>query len=249
MKNLFLTLFLSAAFLSHAQVGINTDSPDPSAILDIDSTTLGVKLPHVSITGFEDVTTIPSPAEGLVIYSPVSNTAVPNGIYFFNGTKWNLMGSKEGFDRIIRDEITLANATYTEYNGNDNGYGDYTTLFNGVDETGAATFHFNMNGGNTADWGFGFNWTDNYNITSVTLDGRNGCCTNRIDNVYVEIFNGGTLAYTSSIVGTAVTGDNVIAIPNIEGNEVRLTVANGGNSSATQAVMNFTELKIAGTRI
>lgn len=250
MKNFIIVLFIACYGVINAQVGINTSSPDPSAILDLESNSLGVKLPHVSITGFEDTTTIPSPAEGLIIYSPVSNSAVPNGIYFFNGTKWSLVGSKEGFDRLLVDEITLANATLTTQNSFVNTlYGNANSLFNGVDETGASTFHLNMNGGNTADWGMSYSWTDNYLITSVTLDGRNDCCTDRINNIFIEIYDNGTLVYSSPTIGNAVTGDNVISIPSVTGNEVRLVVANGGTSNNTLRIFNFTELKIAGTRI
>ena len=50
MKLQFLTLFISLLGLGYisAQVGINTNSPDPSAALDIQSTTGGLLIPRLS---------------------------------------------------------------------------------------------------------------------------------------------------------------------------------------------------------
>ncbi len=63
------TLFIITAlfFLQlNAQVGIGTTSPDPSSILDINSTTKGVLMPR--LTSLER-NAIVSPANGLIIYN------------------------------------------------------------------------------------------------------------------------------------------------------------------------------------
>jgi hypothetical protein len=61
-------------------MGINTDGSDPygSSMLDVKSTTKGLLLPRVALTGTGDVTTIASAATSLFVY----NTA--NGMYALN---------------------------------------------------------------------------------------------------------------------------------------------------------------------
>lgn len=65
-KILFLLSFtLSLVFLK-AQIGVNTDSPDVTAIVEIYSTSKGVLIPRLS-NGERDK--ILAPAEGLIIYN------------------------------------------------------------------------------------------------------------------------------------------------------------------------------------
>ncbi len=62
-----LAIFLSITFQLSAQVGINTDGsqPDPSAGLDVKFSNKGFLLPRMTV---EQRNSIPSPAEGLMIY-------------------------------------------------------------------------------------------------------------------------------------------------------------------------------------
>ncbi|WP_405378332.1 hypothetical protein [Nonlabens sp. Asnod3-A02] len=95
-----LFLFLSYASIStlHAQVGINTNTPDESSILDITSLNKGVLIPRISLTGPQDLTTITlkvgetKPATGLLIYNTATTGAslgrVSPGFYYYEGTKW-----------------------------------------------------------------------------------------------------------------------------------------------------------------
>ena len=66
MKKVTLLLFmLSLTWLSIAQVGINTITPDASSALDIESTTGGILIPR--LTQFQR-DAIALPAAGLMIY-------------------------------------------------------------------------------------------------------------------------------------------------------------------------------------
>ncbi len=83
MKNyLFLIAFLFFAKISFSQVAINTTgaSADPSAILDIKSTTKGFLPPRMDT---DQRNLIVSPAVGLTIY----NTTI-KAFQVYNGTKW-----------------------------------------------------------------------------------------------------------------------------------------------------------------
>lgn len=71
-------------------VGLGTNDPDKSAALDVTSTNKGVLLPRVALTGVTDATTIPSPANSLMIYNTATSSDVTPGYYFWNTSnlKW-----------------------------------------------------------------------------------------------------------------------------------------------------------------
>ncbi len=71
-------------------IGINATgaAPDTSAVLDVSSTTKGVLIPRVALTGTTDATTIPLPAISLLVYNTASASDVTPGYYYWNGSKW-----------------------------------------------------------------------------------------------------------------------------------------------------------------
>ena len=84
MKQIFnllaAVLFTATTF---AQVGINTETPDASAALDITSTTGGLLVPRMTETQRDAI----SPAAtGLMIYQ-TDGTA---GFYYYNGNSLNI---------------------------------------------------------------------------------------------------------------------------------------------------------------
>lgn len=76
----FLIVFFSIN-ASNSQVGIGTNTPAPSAQLDVTSTEKGFLPPRMNNSQRDLIT---SPATGLLIYQ-TDNTA---GYYFYNGTAW-----------------------------------------------------------------------------------------------------------------------------------------------------------------
>jgi len=95
MKNLFYLLFLVLSLSVSAQVGINNDNstPDPSAMLDVKSTTKGLLAPRMTQVQRNAIT---NPATGLTIFQ----TDVGPGLYYNAGTPaipaWSLVGSNAG---------------------------------------------------------------------------------------------------------------------------------------------------------
>lgn len=84
-KAILITSFLFS-FLSYAQVGINTDTPDESAALDITSTTRGLLPPRMTQ---EQREAISSPAAGLTVYQTNGNA----GLYLYDGSSWGVFNS------------------------------------------------------------------------------------------------------------------------------------------------------------
>jgi len=86
----FFTL-LAAVLLTvttYAQIGINNETPDASAALDIASTTGGLLPPRMSETNRDE---IPSAVAGLLIWC--SDCGISGQLQVFNGTEWtNLTG-------------------------------------------------------------------------------------------------------------------------------------------------------------
>jgi hypothetical protein len=96
-KKIFLLAIVSLALVSkstNAQVGIGTNAPNTSSILDVSASNKGVLLPRVSLSSETDAATIATPAKGLTVYN--TNVTMTNGngegIYMNVGTsaspKW-----------------------------------------------------------------------------------------------------------------------------------------------------------------
>ncbi len=92
MKNIFLLFAFWLMQLSFSQsVGINTNSPDDSAILDIFAADKGLLLPRVSLLDITNTTApINNPVDGLIVYN--TNASVVGGlgvgIYIFKSPNW-----------------------------------------------------------------------------------------------------------------------------------------------------------------
>jgi hypothetical protein len=96
MRNLTFTIvFILFALLSKGQVAINITGVPPvaSAMLDVGSSSKGVLFPQVSIDSLKDVTSIASPANGLVVYNttqPGVRNDMSRGYYWYstNALSW-----------------------------------------------------------------------------------------------------------------------------------------------------------------
>lgn len=84
LKRIIYTLLLWIAVQSlNAQVGLGTNAPTASAILDLDSTTQGFLLPRITQA---QMATIASPAAGLVVYC--TSCSPQPGPYYFDGANF-----------------------------------------------------------------------------------------------------------------------------------------------------------------
>jgi hypothetical protein len=92
-----LSIFFATA--SYAQgVGIGT-TPDPSAMLDVSSTSSGLLAPRVALTGSTDATTITNGnVTSLLVYNTATIADVIPGYYYWNGTAWTALENTDNQD-------------------------------------------------------------------------------------------------------------------------------------------------------
>ena len=98
----FLLLFFFSRCL-YAQVGIGTPSPSPSAMLHVNAAHKGVLLPSVALTSTTDNITVPSPADGLIVWNNGSSSLVEIGFYYWFESKWNKILANGGTPTKIED--------------------------------------------------------------------------------------------------------------------------------------------------
>lgn len=118
---------LFIATYSFAQTGIGTSTPHASAKLDVTSTNKGFLPPRVTLTSATDATTIPSPAEGLLVYN-LGSVGLQAGYYYWNGTNWATMatGTTAGNAVVAGDLVKIYGETHSKAN---NKIGNATTGF------------------------------------------------------------------------------------------------------------------------
>ncbi|MBP6754873.1 MAG: hypothetical protein KA210_01900 [Bacteroidia bacterium] len=86
---------LLLTYNSYAQTGIGTNTPNPSAKLEVAATDKGFLPPRVALTAtnvFVPITGTAASASGLLIYNTATAGTTPNnvapGYYYWNGTNW-----------------------------------------------------------------------------------------------------------------------------------------------------------------
>ncbi len=85
----------------------NTDlfaQNNPSAMLDVAAPDKGVLIPRINLSSINDISTVVSPAISLLVYNKATAGTPPNnvspGFYYWNGTKWTLLGSITTFSEF-----------------------------------------------------------------------------------------------------------------------------------------------------
>jgi uncharacterized protein (TIGR02145 family) len=115
---MLMLLMLSAASMN-AQVTIgSTADPHAGAVLDLQSTTQGLKLPNVALnsdlTQFvlpENETSTPENATGMLVFN--TNAEIGTGVYAWDGTKWNVVNTDNSEDANVGSTTAkIGNNTY-----------------------------------------------------------------------------------------------------------------------------------------
>ncbi|MDQ1098559.1 MULTISPECIES: hypothetical protein [Chryseobacterium] len=108
---------------SNGSVGIGTNLPDSSAILDVSVDGLeggnkkGFLGPKAALSSQTDQVTIPSPATGLLVYNQGTGGLTYNGYVFWNGSEWRTLSNASlapgTIGAITCNAVNLSPATYT----------------------------------------------------------------------------------------------------------------------------------------
>ncbi|MCU0389333.1 MAG: hypothetical protein MUE71_12070, partial [Chitinophagaceae bacterium] len=108
MKNLiFSMLFMLMGIDNFAQnIGIGTNSPHASALLDVSSTNRGLLAPRMTTA---QRMAIAGPAKGLLVYDTDENT-----LYHYNGSVWAQVGGSGGaFTLPYSNSLASASALFS----------------------------------------------------------------------------------------------------------------------------------------
>lgn len=94
------TLFSSSDVMAQSGVGINgTGAPaNSSAGLDVDFSNKGVLIPRIALTSTTDVTTIPTPANSLLVFNTTNGAGLTPGFYYYDGNlmQWTAVAGSGG---------------------------------------------------------------------------------------------------------------------------------------------------------
>ncbi len=85
---IFYSLWLSTSLIYAQVIGIGTETPNASTVLDISSSNQGVLFPRIALISDTDQTTIPNPEEGLLVYNTGTGGLVYQGLVCWDGTSW-----------------------------------------------------------------------------------------------------------------------------------------------------------------
>ncbi|MGV0845072.1 hypothetical protein ACTS9T_00505 [Empedobacter falsenii] len=126
--NLKLILILFLANTAFAQtttgVGIDTSTPDNTALLELSSKQInsnstkerGFLPPRVSLKSIDDTSTIANPVPGLLIFNLANAGDYPkevtaNNFYYWNGTKWDRLVYKSVVEEAVKPMIFYIEGT------------------------------------------------------------------------------------------------------------------------------------------
>jgi hypothetical protein len=98
-KSFFFALLLLTSY-TFAQTGIGTATPHASAKLHVSATDKGFLPPRVTLIDATDATTIPSPAEGLLVYN-LGSVGLQAGYYYWTSTSWATIATASSPDQMV----------------------------------------------------------------------------------------------------------------------------------------------------
>ena len=120
---LFALAISVSSVMSQNNMGVGTNTPDASAILDLTATDMGLLIPRVTLIAVANGTNpVSSPATGLLVYN--SAGALATGFYYWDGALWVQVGAT-GASCVTLDEA---------YDCGGSGVGNAITADNGAVE-------------------------------------------------------------------------------------------------------------------
>jgi len=87
-------------------VGVGTNTPNASAILDINSANKGVLFPNVALTAANAASPLTSPATGLIVWNTGTGGLAPAGYYYNSGTAATPSWTKVAEGAVLTTSLT-----------------------------------------------------------------------------------------------------------------------------------------------
>ena len=246
MKKLTI-LFLLFSTGIFAQTGIGTTTPHASAKLDVSATNKGFLPPRVTLTSNTDATTIPSPAEGLLVYN-LGSVGLQAGYYYWNGANWATIATatSAGNGVTASDMVKIYDGVGNAATINDNGAtfsvttsGKYLFDFStsATCSNCTVTLNFQVRDGSNSNAVIGSDYQTSYNNNvHAEYNGKVevNLIAGRSYNVLVTASSGGiynndyTRVYMKQVSGNLpVTGQSVDYIQaSLSANQALTTVGN-----------------------
>lgn len=98
-----LSLGIKVAYAQN-NVGIGTNSPDASAVLDVTATDKGLLIPRVALVQTTNPSPVTSPATSLLVYNTATVNDVVPSFYYWDGAQWVQVGAGGGATCVTLDE-------------------------------------------------------------------------------------------------------------------------------------------------
>ena len=105
MRNFVIIVLIGLSSLSlkaQNNVGIGTNSPESSAVLDVMASDKGLLIPRVGLDNAATAAPVTAPVEGLLIYNETGTE--PHGFWYWDGSQWVQVGAGGGSSCVTLDE-------------------------------------------------------------------------------------------------------------------------------------------------
>jgi hypothetical protein len=259
MKKLNLLLFFSFLFKINAfaqSVGVGTNTPNSSAMLDVSSTTKGMLVPRMTTA---QRTAIASPANGLITYDTDTKS-----VWYFNGTSWiNMVAGGGGFTLPYSQTVNMSGTVFQLEN---TGTGN-TMMVGSTGGTGLNAYSVNgaaINANSSNGFGIITTSTNSNALHAFSNNANNLLPTIRANNtgggvgLHASAVNDNGIFGTSSAVSKAgvrgesssAGGDGVLGINTAAGVGVRAQSNTGtGLSAYSTTGTSLSASTISGTGI
>jgi hypothetical protein len=222
-KYYYLIGLLFGVFVSHAQTGIGTTSPDASAKLEISATNKGFLPPRVALTATNSASPISSPANGLMVFNTVTAGTNPfqvvPGYYYWDGTgqKWVSLSTTVG--NVMNQSIFRSNANTNAGSA----ITSWDTRFNNIASgdltvTSLTTFTLS-NGIYKIEWALPYQSANTYNSMQLQEFSSGSWNAFRGDGAYSNLSNGGNTdwgggTYAADILDCSTSSKTIRIINN-----------------------------------
>ncbi|MFK7102237.1 hypothetical protein V3471_14805, partial [Flavobacterium oreochromis] len=128
MKKILQTILILAGLNMSAQVGVGTLSPNPSAMMDIQSIDKGILITRINLNDPNSLLPITGNGEeSLLVYNINDTKLMPKGYYYWQNQKWTRLANYNDVSNIINntDYTTIVKANETVTTLLDVGGGNY----------------------------------------------------------------------------------------------------------------------------